>query len=43
MVRQLVELHGGEVEAHSEGPDKGSEFTVALPLETGALRAPSRP
>ncbi len=40
---ELVELHGGEVEAHSEGPDKGSEFTVALPLETGALRAPSRP
>jgi signal transduction histidine kinase len=32
LVRQLVEMHGGSVQAHSEGPDQGSEFTVRLPV-----------
>jgi PAS domain S-box-containing protein len=32
IVRALVELHGGSVTAHSDGPGKGSEFTVRLPL-----------
>ncbi|PCC69386.1 hybrid sensor histidine kinase/response regulator [Nannocystis exedens] len=32
LVRRLVELHGGSVAAHSDGPGKGSEFTVKLPL-----------
>lgn len=32
LVRQLVELHGGTVEARSEGRGKGSEFTVRMPL-----------
>jgi signal transduction histidine kinase/CheY-like chemotaxis protein len=31
LVRSLVELHGGTVEAHSEGRDHGSEFVVRLP------------
>jgi CheY-like chemotaxis protein/two-component sensor histidine kinase len=31
LVRRLVELHGGEVEARSAGPGRGSEFTVSLP------------
>jgi PAS domain S-box-containing protein len=31
LVRRLVELHGGRVEAKSEGPNKGSEFIVTLP------------
>ena len=31
LVEGLVHLHGGEVEAHSEGPGKGSEFVVYLP------------
>lgn len=31
LVRSLVTLHGGSVEAHSEGPGKGSEFVVRLP------------
>ena len=29
--RRLVELHGGTIEAHSEGLGKGSEFVVRLP------------
>lgn len=32
LVRTLVSLHGGEVEARSAGPGKGSEFIVTLPL-----------
>jgi PAS domain S-box-containing protein len=32
LVRGLVTLHGGTVEAHSDGPDKGSEFIVRLPI-----------
>ena len=31
LVRKLVELHGGTVEARSAGPGKGSEFIVRLP------------
>jgi PAS domain S-box-containing protein len=32
LVRRLVELHGGSVQARSEGPGKGSAFVVRLPL-----------
>jgi signal transduction histidine kinase/ActR/RegA family two-component response regulator len=32
LARQLVTLHGGRIEACSEGIGKGSEFTVCLPL-----------
>jgi signal transduction histidine kinase/CheY-like chemotaxis protein len=32
LVRRLVELHGGRVNAHSTGAGKGSEFTVRLPV-----------
>jgi signal transduction histidine kinase/DNA-binding response OmpR family regulator len=32
LVRRLVELHGGSVRAFSEGPGKGSEFVVRLPV-----------
>ena len=31
LVRRLVELHGGEVRAHSDGINRGSEFMVRLP------------
>jgi signal transduction histidine kinase len=33
VVRSLVELHGGRVEARSTGPGHGATFTVRLPLE----------
>jgi len=36
MVRHLVRMHGGTVEAASAGPGKGSEFTVRLPLSRQA-------
>lgn len=41
LVRRLVELHGGTVEATSDGPDKGSEFIVRLPLLSNGLDAES--
>jgi signal transduction histidine kinase/ActR/RegA family two-component response regulator len=36
LVRRLVEMHGGSVSAHSEGPGRGSEFVICLPLMTPA-------
>ena len=38
LARELALLHGGTLEARSEGHDKGSEFVLRLPaLEEGAL------
>lgn len=38
IVRHLVELHGGTVEAASEGPNRGATFRVRLPLLIGPAR-----
>jgi CheY-like chemotaxis protein len=35
LVRGIVELHGGSIQAESAGQHKGSTFTVRLPLATG--------
>jgi two-component system CheB/CheR fusion protein len=43
LVRRLVELHGGSVRAHSDGPGKGSEFWVRLPALTAQRPEPSGP
>ena len=55
MVRGIVALHGGSVRADSEGPGRGSTFSMTLPLaagaacpaqtaaETGTAAAPVRP
>jgi PAS domain S-box-containing protein len=39
IVRHLVELHGGVVKAHSEGPGKGAEFIIQLPISIVAQSA----
>jgi len=43
IVRRLAALHGGSVYAASDGPDKGSRFTVRIPLASGAARAHAEP
>jgi PAS domain S-box-containing protein len=43
LVRSLVEMHGGSVEAWSEGPGKGSEFVVRLPLADAQLDPKDHP
>lgn len=42
LVHQLVQLHGGEISAESDGPNKGARFTVRLPLlrETATMGTP---
>jgi CheY-like chemotaxis protein len=40
MVRRLVELHGGRVEARSDGPAKGSEFLAWIPLLPAQAQQP---
>ena len=40
LVRTLVELHGGQVEAHSEGLGQGSTFVVRLPIVNEAVAEP---
>jgi signal transduction histidine kinase/methanogenic corrinoid protein MtbC1 len=35
LVKRLVEMHGGDVQAHSDGLGKGSEFIVRLPAVAG--------
>jgi CheY-like chemotaxis protein len=45
IAKRLVEMHGGTIEARSDGPGKGSEFIVRLPLALlvageGAAQAP---
>jgi CheY-like chemotaxis protein len=32
LVKQIVELHGGDIKAQSQGLERGSEFTVHLPI-----------
>jgi CheY-like chemotaxis protein/anti-sigma regulatory factor (Ser/Thr protein kinase) len=41
LVRGLVEIHGGTVEAASEGPGRGAEFTVQLPLSAAVGELPA--
>jgi len=45
LVRELAEMHGGRVEAYSDGLGKGSEFVLTLPLrpDLRATEPPARP
>ena len=40
LVKALVELHGGSIDAASEGRGRGTTMTIALPLAEGATAAP---
>lgn len=40
LVKQLVELHGGEIEAASEGSGRGAVFSVRLPLLAPQVEIP---
>jgi signal transduction histidine kinase/CheY-like chemotaxis protein/CHASE3 domain sensor protein/HAMP domain-containing protein len=41
LVKALVDLHGGTVEAHSEGPGQGASFVVRLPRRAAAAAVTS--
>ena len=43
LVKCFVELHGGTVEAHSDGPGRGSEFIVRLPASSEPTPERARP
>jgi CheY-like chemotaxis protein len=42
IVKQLVELHGGSIEAESAGEGMGSTFTIRLPLRLASLSESAR-
>jgi hypothetical protein len=41
--RSLVEAHGGEIRAHSDGPGCGAAFEVELPVLAAERRVPAAP
>ena len=41
IVKRLIEMHGGSVEARSEGPGLGSEFIIRLPTAASPAEQPS--
>jgi two-component system, chemotaxis family, CheB/CheR fusion protein len=49
LAKNIVDLHGGTIEVHSDGPDTGSDFQVTLPLaaraapQLGTDRSPGGP
>src|SRR6185312_10549490 len=43
LVRTLVKMHGGSVRAFSEGPGRGSELVVRLPLAPQTRPSPAAP
>ncbi len=40
LAKRLTEMHGGTIKAHSEGPNKGSEFIVRLPAVSDSPTQP---
>jgi len=43
LVKRLVDMHGGTISARSDGPGKGSEFAVRMPLSTANPMTAARP
>jgi two-component system CheB/CheR fusion protein len=41
LAKNIVELHGGMIEVHSEGPGRGSTFKIKLPLDNARATVPS--
>jgi two-component system, chemotaxis family, CheB/CheR fusion protein len=48
LAKNIIDLHGGTIEVHSDGPGRGSDFKVSVPLlqpsvlEWGPQRTPAR-
>ena len=42
IARKLLEMHGGRIEASSEGPGKGCEFQITLPLTDESSAQPTQ-
>ncbi len=38
IARHLIELHGGEISAHSDGPGKGTRVRIVLPVAASSIR-----
>src|SRR6185295_6229460 len=43
LARRLAELHGGTIAAHSDGPDRGADFVVRLPVAPPPAVVPPPP
>jgi CheY-like chemotaxis protein len=43
LARSIVDMHGGSIEVHSEGPGRGSTFRVAIPLGSRTRTAIQKP
>jgi two-component system, chemotaxis family, CheB/CheR fusion protein len=41
LARRLIQMHGGDIAAFSEGPGKGSTFTITMPTSEAVERRPS--
>lgn len=41
--KKLTQLHGGKVEARSEGLNRGAEFIVSIPVSDGVIPTPQKP
>jgi two-component system CheB/CheR fusion protein len=39
LAKNIVELHGGTIEVNSDGPGKGADFKVTIPLSSAAVQA----
>ena len=43
LAKQLVEMHGGTIQARSDGPEKGSEFLIRLPVLESVAEGSAEP
>jgi CheY-like chemotaxis protein len=43
LARRLIDMHGGQISATSDGPGRGSSFVITLPLTVAVAELPSAP